>query len=289
MAGQKKGLGRGLDALLDPYRTEEAESEKDRVIRVPIRQIDTNLEQPRKDFNEDALRELADSIHVHGEVKPLIVVRKGERYTIVAGERRFRAARMAGLTELPVLVADYDDRQIHEVALIENIQRQDLNPIEEAAAIRFLMEQHDLTQEEVSGRIGRSRPAVANTLRLLQLPEETIELVRRGELTAGHGRALAGVRDKKLLGSLTAETLRMGYSVRALESRIRNLQEKKEGPKRKKGAQKNAVLAEAERMLREALGTRVRIEGTGEKGIVTLYYYSGSELNGLFDRLTRES
>ncbi len=289
MAGQKKGLGRGLDALLDPYRTEEAESEKDRVIRVPIRQIDTNLEQPRKDFNEDALRELADSIRVHGVVQPLIVVRKGERYTIVAGERRFRAARMAGLTELPVLVADYDDRQIHEVALIENIQRQDLNPIEEAAAIRFLMEQHDLTQEEVSGRIGRSRPAVANTLRLLQLPEETIELVRRGELTAGHGRALAGVRDKKLLGSLTAETLRMGYSVRALESRIRNLQEKKEGPKRKKGAQKNTVLAEAERMLREALGTRVRIEGTGEKGTVTLYYYSGSELNGLFDRLTRES
>ena len=289
MAGQKKGLGRGLDALLDPYRTEEAESEKDRVIRVPIRQIDTNLEQPRKDFNEAALRELADSIRVHGVVQPLIVVRKGERYTIVAGERRFRAARMAGLTELPVLVADYDDRQIHEVALIENIQRQDLNPIEEAAAIRFLMEQHDLTQEEVSGRIGRSRPAVANTLRLLQLPEETIELVRRGELTAGHGRALAGVRDKKLLGSLTAETLRMGYSVRALESRIRNLQEKKEGPKRKKGAQKNAVLAEAERMLREALGTRVRIEGTGEKGTVTLYYYSGSELNGLFDRLTRES
>ena len=289
MAGQKKGLGRGLDALLDPYRTEEAESEKDRVIRVPIRQIDTNLEQPRKDFNEAALRELADSIRVHGVVQPLIVVRKGERYTIVAGERRFRAARMAGLTELPVLVADYDDRQIHEVALIENIQRQDLNPIEEAAAIRFLMEQHDLTQEEVSGRIGRSRPAVANTLRLLQLPEETIELVRRGELTAGHGRALAGVRDKKLLRSLTAETLRMGYSVRALESRIRNLQEKKEGPKRKKGAQKNAVLAEAERMLREALGTRVRIEGTGEKGTVTLYYYSGSELNGLFDRLTRES
>lgn len=289
MAGQKKGLGRGLDALLDPYRTEEAESEKDRVIRVPIRQIDTNLEQPRKDFDEDALRELADSIRVHGIVQPLIVVRKGERYTIVAGERRFRAARMAGLTELPVLVADYDDRQIHEVALIENIQRQDLNPIEEAAAIRFLMEQHDLTQEEVSGRIGRSRPAVANTLRLLQLPEETIELVRRGELTAGHGRALAGIRDKKLLKSITAETLRMGYSVRALESRIRNLQEKKDRPKGKGKAERSAVLAETERMLREALGTRVRIEGTGEKGTVTLYYYSGSELNDLFDRLTKGS
>lgn len=288
MAAQKKGLGRGLDALLGPYRAEEAESEKDRVIRVPVRMIDTNREQPRKDFNEEALAELADSIRVHGVVQPLIVVRKGDRYTIVAGERRFRAARMAGLTELPVLVADYDDRQIHEVALIENIQRQDLNPIEEAAAIRFLMEQHDLTQEEVSGRIGRSRPAVANTLRLLQLPEETIDLVRKGELSAGHGRALAGIRDKKLQKSITLETLRMGYSVRALESRIRNLQEKKGGARGTGSGRKSAVLSETERMLREALGTRVKIEGTEEKGTVTLYYYSGSELSDLYGLLARK-
>ena len=288
MAAQKKGLGRGLDALLDPYRAEENEGEKDRVVRVPIRQIDTNRQQPRRDFDEDALAELADSIRVHGIVQPLIVVRNGNRYTIVAGERRFRAARMAGLTELPVLVADYDEKEIHEVALIENIQRQDLNPIEEASAIRFLMEQHDLTQEEVSGRIGRSRPAVANTLRLLQLPEETIDLIRRGELTAGHGRALAGIRDQKLQRSITAETLRLGYSVRALESRIRNLQ-KKDGGKGRKKERKSPVLTETERMLREALGTRVKIEGTEEKGTVTLYYYSESGLNELFGLLTREN
>ncbi len=133
---------------------------------------------------------------MHGIVQPLIVKQKGGRYMIIAGERRFRAARLAGLTEVPVLVTDYDEAQIHEVSLIENIQREDLNPIEEAAAIRFLMKQHDMTQEEVSGRLGKSRPAIANALRLLQLPESVIELLKSGALSAGHGRTLAGLTDK---------------------------------------------------------------------------------------------
>ena len=169
MATPKKGLGRGLDALLDPYSVEQEDSSKDhRVISVSVRDIDTNAQQPRKQFDEEALSELSASIKTHGIVQPLIVKERNGRYLIIAGERRFRAARMAGLNEVPVLVADYDEAQIHEVSLIENIQREDLNPIEEAAAIRFLMQQHDMTQEEVASRLGKSRPAIANALRLLQ-------------------------------------------------------------------------------------------------------------------------
>lgn len=165
MAGKKRGLGRGLDALLDPY-VETASEQRPSVLEVDIRSIDTNAQQPRKQFEEEALKELAASIATHGIVQPLIVKEQNGRYLIVAGERRFRAARMAKLSTVPVLVVDYDDAKMHEVSLIENIQREDLNPIEEAAAIRFLMQQHDMTQEEVSERIGKSRPAVANALRL---------------------------------------------------------------------------------------------------------------------------
>ncbi|MEN6419055.1 MAG: ParB/RepB/Spo0J family partition protein, partial [Clostridiaceae bacterium] len=190
MAAQKKGLGRGLDALLDPYALsveEQAESGTG-VLQVNVREIDTNVLQPRKQFDEASLKELADSIRLHGIVQPLIVKKKGSRYFIIAGERRFRAARLAGLEEVRVLVTDYDEAEIHEVSLIENIQREDLNPIEEAAAIRFLMKQHDMTQEEVATRLGKSRPAIANALRLLQLPESVIEQLKSGVLSAGHGR-----------------------------------------------------------------------------------------------------
>ena len=196
MAGMKKGLGRGLDALLEPYAGPEADRDAaNRVLEISVRDIDTNRAQPRKSFDEAALRELADSIRVHGVVQPLLVRPNGSRYTIVAGERRFRAARLAGLETVPVLAAEYDEAQMQEVALIENLQREDLNPVEEAAAIRFLMQQHDLTQEEVSERLGKSRPAIANALRLLNLDRNVLELVRTGALSAGHGRALAAVTD----------------------------------------------------------------------------------------------
>ena len=207
MAPQKKGLGRGLDALLDPYSAQLEEPEKTGlgVLTVNVRDIDTNALQPRKQFEETSLNELAESIRVHGIVQPLIVKQKGSRYMIIAGERRFRAARLAGLSEVPVLVTDYDEAQIHEVSLIENIQRENLNPIEEAAAIRFLMKQHDMTQEEVSARLGKSRPAIANSIRLLQLPEPVIELLKSGALSAGHGRALAGLTDTAQIEKLAQE------------------------------------------------------------------------------------
>lgn len=279
MAAQKKGLGRGLDALLDPYSIETANEPKAGVISVSVRDIDTNAQQPRKQFDEEALKELAESIKVHGIVQPLIVKEKNGRYMIIAGERRFRAARMAGLTEVPVIAADYDEEQIHEVSLIENIQRENLNPIEEASAIRFLMQQHDMTQEEVSGRLGKSRPAVANALRLLQLPAEVLDMLRDGRLSAGHGRALAGLSDSAAVKKLAEEALRLGYSVRALESRVKNY-----GADKPKKPQKDtpAALTAVEDELRERLGTKVRLQGSEKRGKIVIEYYTKEDLDHIY-------
>lgn len=285
MATPKKGLGRGLDALLDPYSVEQEDSSKDhRVINVSVRDIDTNAQQPRKQFDEEALTELSASIKTHGIVQPLIVKERNGRYLIIAGERRFRAARMAGLSEVPVLVADYDEAQIHEVSLIENIQREDLNPIEEAAAIRFLMQQHDMTQEEVASRLGKSRPAIANALRLLQLPECVIDLLRDGTLSAGHGRALAGVSDAAQAEALAKESVNLGYSVRALEARIQHLHEKKPSAKATKAAQ-NADLAAVTEAMREKLGTKVVLQGTEKRGKITIEYYSKEDLDRVYEQI----
>ena len=286
MAGMKKGLGRGLDALLDPYLEDEKGTQRG-VIEVDIRRIDTNKQQPRKSFDEDALRELADSIRVHGVVQPLIVKQKGERYTIIAGERRFRAARLAKLEKVPVLLADYDDAEMQEVALIENIQREDLNPVEEAAAIQFLMKQHDMTQEEVSARLGKSRPAVANALRLLHLPKSVLELVKEGTLSAGHGRALAGVADPELQQKLADECVRLGYSVRALESRIQNLQAGAQ-TRRKAPEKRNPQLSHVEGQFRERLGTRVKITGDEQKGKITIEYFSAEDLQRVYECIVAE-
>ena len=289
MAGMKKGLGRGLDALLEPYAGPEADRDAaNRVREISVRDIDTNRAQPRKSFDEAALRELADSIRVHGVVQPLLVRPNGSRYTIVAGERRFRAARLAGLETVPVLAAEYDEAQMQEVALIENLQREDLNPVEEAAAIRFLMQQHDLTQEEVSERLGKSRPAIANALRLLNLDRNVLELVRTGALSAGHGRALAAVTDAATQERLADECVRLGYSVRALESRVRNLQAGRKPSKKAAPAPHSGDLAQAERALRDRLGTRVRIAGDERRGRITIEYYSADDLQRIYERIVDE-
>lgn len=286
MAMQKKGLGRGLDALLDPYSVTVEAAPPGGVLTVDIHSIDTNREQPRKQFDESALQELAASIQTHGIVQPLIVKEKNGRYMIIAGERRFRAARIAGLTEVPVLVADYDEAQIHEVSLIENIQRENLNPIEEAAAIRFLMQQHDMTQEEVSGRIGKSRPAVANALRLLQLPEDVMSLLKDGTLSAGHGRALAGLPDATAAEQLAEETVRMGYSVRALESRIKHLGEEKTVKKERKAEKTlSADLVSVQDTLRERLGTKVQVQGSEQRGKIVIEYFSRENLEHVYESI----
>jgi ParB family chromosome partitioning protein len=290
MAAQKTGLGRGLDALLDPYSATVEEHVKSGagILTVNVRDIDTNALQPRKQFEENSLNELAESIRVHGIVQPLIVKQKGSRYMIIAGERRFRAARLAGLSEVPVLVADYDEAQIHEVSLIENIQREDLNPIEEAAAIRFLMKQHDMTQEEVSGRLGKSRPAIANALRLLQLPESVIDLLKSGALSAGHGRTLAGLTDNVQIEQLAKECVEREYSVRTLEERIKALSEKKKAaiPAKKEKPRLPAELASLEESFRESLGTKVSLAGSNTRGKITIEYFSREDLERVFEKIS---
>lgn len=287
MAAQKKGLGRGLDALLDPYSIslEEKEPEKAGVLTVNVREIDTNSLQPRKQFDEGTLTDLAASIKVHGIVQPLIVKKKKNRYLIIAGERRFRAARIAGLEEVPVLVTDYDEAQIHEVSLIENIQREDLNPIEEAAAIRFLMKQHDMTQEEVATRLGKSRPVIANALRLLQLPESVIDLLKNGTLSAGHGRALAGLNDDTLIAQLAEECLKNGYSVRTLEERIKHLNDKKKPVVKKEKETLSEELKDIEEAFRESLGTKVTLSGTNKRGKITIEYFNREDLERVYEKI----
>ena len=287
MAAQKKGLGRGLDALLDPYSIEMKEQEpgKAGVLTVNVREIDTNSLQPRKQFDENALMDLAASIKVHGIVQPLIVKKKKNRYMIIAGERRFRAARMAGLEDVPVLIADYDEAQIHEVSLIENIQREDLNPVEEAAAIRFLMKQHDMTQEEVASRLGKSRPVIANALRLLQLPDSVIDLLKEGTLSAGHGRALAGLNDEKVIENLSEESLKNGYSVRALEERIKHLNDRKKPAAKKEKSALSDELRDIEEAFRESLGTKVTLSGTNKRGKITIEYFNREDLERVYEKI----
>ena len=287
----KKGLGRGLDALLGDYAAAPPEG----VLQADVYLIDTNAEQPRKIFDEEKLKELADSIARHGMVQPIIVRQNGDRYVIVAGERRFRAARMAGLTQVPVIVKAFDDAQVMEVALIENLQRENLNPIEEAAAIRFLMEQHDLTQEEVAKRLAKSRPAIANALRLLNLSEGVQEYVRTGQLSAGAARALVGVKDPDKQRALAQEAALQGLSVREVERRAQAANNEAER-KRAKAEQKAEAargrisndLYAAQEQLQEHLGTRVTISGTEARGKLVIEYYSRDALEGLYELLMHQ-
>ena len=276
----KKGLGRGLDALLGDYTQPTHEG----VQQVDIRRIDTNAGQPRKDFDQEKLQELADSIRQHGVVQPILLRQNGERYVIVAGELRFRAARLAGLEKVPAIVKDLDEAQVMEVALIENLQREDLNPIEEAAAIRFLMQQHDLTQEEVSKRLSKSRPAIANSLRLLTLPEPVQAYLRNGKLQAGHARALAGLQDPEAQAVLADKIVGEGLSVRAAESLARE-QGQKPPRQKKEPPATDPDLAAAEASLREWLGTKVSIQGSSQRGRIVIEYYNAELLQGIYDLL----
>lgn len=287
----KKGLGRGLDALLGDYTAAPPEG----VRQTDVYLIDTNADQPRKTFDEEKLKELADSIARHGMVQPIIVRQNGERFVIVAGERRFRAARLAGLTQVPVIVKALDDAEVMEVALIENLQRENLNPIEEAAAIRFLMEQHDLTQEEVAKRLAKSRPAITNSLRLLNLDDGVQDYVREGKLSAGAARALVVVKDARKQRTLAQEASLRGLSVREVERRAHAANNEEEIRRMKaeqkaeatRGCSSNDLYA-AQEQLRERLGTRVAINGTEEQGKLVIEYYSKDMLEGLYELLMRQ-
>lgn len=272
---KKTGLGRGLDALLP-----ETDTLENTVSMIAVTELDRNPDQPRREFDEESLQTLADSIREAGVLQPLLVVEKNGRYRIVAGERRFRAARMAGLESVPCIVRDFTPEEQMEAALIENIQREDLNAIEEAAAVRQLMEACGYTQEKAAKRLGKSRPAVANLLRLLSLPEAVQAYVTAGKLSAGHARVLAGLEDPQLQAALAEQTVREGLSVRALEklaARPAPVVKEKPAPR-----PLPLELQDMENKMRENLGVRATIKGNRKHGKIILQYYNEDELERLY-------
>lgn len=283
MASKKpSGLGRGLGALLgdDVLKTESSGS-----LSLPLSQVESCSSQPRKLFDEAALAELADSIREHGIIQPLTVRKLSSGYyQIIAGERRWRAARLAGLAEVPAIVIEADDRKAAELAMIENLQREDLNPMEEAAGFQTLIRDFGLTQEEAAQRVSKSRPAVANALRLLGLPQEIQWSIEQGTLSAGHGRALLPLPSPEAQMALAEEIQKKKLSVRETEERVKRLLQ---GEKPKEEAPLAIYYQEAERQLTDRLGRRVTIAQGRKKGKLTLEYYDKEDLEVLMDALKK--
>ena len=280
MAAKMGGLGRGLDALF----AENAVEEQGKTVSLRISEIEPNREQPRKQFDEAALVDLAASIEQHGVLQPLLVrPLPGGGYQLVAGERRWRASRMAGLTEVPVVVREMTDREASELALIENLQRQDLNPMEEALGYRTLMEQYGMTQEEAAQAVNKSRPAVANALRLLNLPEELAELVRDGRLSAGHARTLLSFETVDEQKQAADAVIKQDLSVRALEKMAKASRSTKRPEKSLR--RRDSLFDEVEIVLTEQLGRKVRVLDKGEGGVLQLEFYSKDDLTALCNQV----
>ena len=276
-----KGLGKGLEALLG---NSSNIIEENTVNTVSVYLIDTNADQPRKVFDDEKLKELADSIEQHGVIQPIIVQKSGERYRIIAGERRFRAARLAGLNEVPVIVRDLNEQEVLEVSLIENLQRENLNAIEEARAIKALIDEHDLKQEDVAKRLGKSRPAIANSMRLLALPEAVQKLVTEAKLQAGHCRVLVSIPNDELLTATAKQAAAQGWSVRETEQRVQQLlSERSLEKKQPKRSKLSNDMKQAQDSLRERLGTKVSFKGDDDKGKIVIEYFSREELSGIYD------
>lgn len=279
MAKIKPGLGRGLDLLIPA--DDENEDSKDSVL-LNISEIEPNRDQPRKKFSEESLKELARSIEKHGVIQPIIVIKKDDYYEIVAGERRWRAARMAGLSEIPALIREYSDREISEIALIENIQREDLTPIEEAKAYKALIEEYGITQEELSGRVAKSRAAIANSMRLLKLDEEVQNMLAEGIISAGHARALLVLEKNSDQIKAAQEIIKNSLSVRDTEKLVKNWGKTpvREG---KKLPENDFVYRDLEEKMTESLGTKVKIANKADKtGKIEIEYFSDDELERIF-------
>ena len=284
----KKGLGRGLDALLSIESNDD-----ERIIEIRINEIEPNMNQPRKSFDEEKLKELAESIKKHGIVQPIIVKKEKNAYKIVAGERRWRAARLAGLDKVSVIVKDLSEREIVEVALIENIQREDLNPIEEAEAYEKLIKEYGLKQDEIGEIVGKSRPAIANILRLLSLQDIVKENLIKGKITSGHARALLTLEDKEIQKKVMEEIIKMNYNVRETEKIVKeyenkkNLNEIKEN--RKEKSEKSDEIIELENTLKNILGTKVQLNNKKNKGKIVIEYYSNDELERIIELIKRKT
>ena len=303
MAKENKGLGRGLSAMFDindidlpeteqpsdnpvkiTLKTEKAvtaEKKEEQQTEIDLFDIDPNYEQPRKNFEESSLYELAESIRTHGIIQPLVLNKMGTRYMIIAGERRYRAAKLAGLTKVPAIIKTYTPQQIREISLVENLQREDLNPIEAARAIKALMEEFSLTQEETARRIGKNRSTVTNTLRLLTLSDEVIELVEKGQLSAGHARALIAIEDKWTQIRLARKAVAEGLSVRAVEKLVRKATEPE--PETKEKPRENIELKSLVTDMQRVFATKVSavVGKSGEKGRIYIDFYTKDDLDRL--------
>lgn len=278
-----KGLGKGLGALLGDFTEEPLERSAYQLL--PIYKIEPNPDQPRRDFDEEELQALADSISVHGIIQPLTVRElPSGYYQIIAGERRWRAARLADLSDIPVVVIEADDKKAMELALIENLQRQDLNPVEEALGYQALINEYGLTQEETASRVGKSRPAVANSLRLLGLCPQVLDLLKAGELSAGHARAILILKTEKKQLEAAKKIISLALSVRQAETLCKNLSKDPE-PKKEMESLAIDYVAECEKSLSKQLGRGVRIINGKRKGRFELEFYGQDDLQKLLDAL----
>ena len=287
----KNNLGRGLDSLFssfeeddEPIQSAPVASPTGEPINLPIGQIDNNPNQPRKRFDETALNELANSIRNIGLIQPIVVVKRNGRYMIVSGERRWRASKLAGLTTIPSIIKEYTDKEVAQIALIENLQREDLNPIESARAIKELIEKFDMTQEAVAEKIGKSRPAIANTIRLLSLSSPVVKLIEENRLSAGHGKVLVGIEDPKLQLELAELASDNKVTVRELEKYIKQC---KNGTLKKAPEPQSVELKAFAKRLQDAFSTKVTIMGNDNKGRIFINYYSKDDLDRIYNALNK--
>ncbi len=287
----KGGLGKGLEALfpsnVDVENLGGESNSNEKIMDIKINKIEPNIDQPRKVFDEEKLEELANSIKEHGVLQPIIVTKKDDYYQIIAGERRWRASKLAGLKTIPTIVRDYDKKKIREVSLIENIQRENLNPVETAKAIKELMEVHNLTQEELSKTLGKSRSSIANTVRILTLDERVIELVSDGKLTEGHARSLASVSGGEKQYKFAMDIVNYNMNVRDAENLVK---EEKASKKSNRGPKKldklEIIYKDIENRLKNALGTKVSFKPqTKSRGKISIEYFSNDELERILELL----
>lgn len=277
-----KRLGKGLDALIPSLTV----NDDDKIVDIPLSQLRANPYQPRKSFDEESIKELSESIRQHGVIQPIIVRTVLRGYEIIAGERRFRASHYCGNPTIPAVVRNFSDQQVMEIALIENLQRENLNAMEVAVAYQGLMDQFSLTQEELSMKVGKSRSHIANFLRLLSLPEEVKEYVSRGTLTMGHARAIVGLKNVDVVKQLAEQCIELQWSVRELEEAVQNMDRKTGELKEKvKAKKKDPYIDHMEESLRERFKTTVKIKHNKDKGKIELNYYSQQDLERLLELL----
>lgn len=273
---KKTGLGKGLDALFGPVPEEEKQKENDVLKNLKITEVEPNRNQPRKNFNQEALEELAESIKEYGLIQPIIVTEKDGYYSIIAGERRWRACKLAGLEEIPVIVREDDEKKNNEIALIENIQREDLNPFEKALGIKNLMNTYDLTQEEVAKKLGKSRSAIANTIRILNLEPRVLEFAKQGKLTEGHCKALLAITDPEKQYMMAVDMIERGTTVREIEQRNKKINQKQISKEDLKRA--NILYRDIENTFQGFFGTKVKLDPGKKKGKIIIEYASNDDL-----------